>query len=185
MRGFARRAVDKLSAVRRGFERSTLREAAISALVSVILIVGVAWNLPDSAIKRALMPVLEPVAQSMGLEQRWRMYAPDVIRQLELTEVQVTMEDGSTRTWVNPSGDKVIGPFTWYHWQKLKEGLPRDPTMRADAAHWAVRKLTDPSETPVRVQIIMRTMQLPPPGAGVRGAVGVETLYDEHLTGRP
>jgi hypothetical protein len=185
MRGITRRAVDKLLAVRREFERTTLGEAVISGLVSVILIVGVAWNLPDSAIKRTLMPVLQPVAQSLGLEQSWRMYAPDVIRQMELIEVQVSMGDGSTRTWVNPSGDKVIGPFTWYHWQKLKENLPRDKMMRADLAHWAVRELTDPSETPVRVQIIMRTRQLPPPGAGSPRSVGVETLYDEYLTGRP
>ncbi len=185
MRGIARRAVDKLSAVRREFDRAALSEAVISGLVSVVLIVGVAWNLPDSAIKRALTPVLQPVAQSLGLDQGWRMYAPDVIRQLELIEVQVTMEDGSTRAWVNPSGDKVIGPFTWYHWQKLKENLPRDKTMRADLAHWVVRELTDPSETPVRVQIIMRTRQLPPPGANSPRSVGVETLYDEDLTGRP
>jgi hypothetical protein len=121
----------------------------------------------------------------VGLEQTWAMYAPDVIRQLENTEVQVTMVDGSTRKWVNSSGDKVIGPFAWYHWQKLKENLPRDPTSRADFAHWVVRELTSPSEKPIRVQMIMRTKQLPPPGKDSPNNVGVETLYDESLTGRP
>jgi hypothetical protein len=185
MRGIVGRAVDRVSAVRQRFERTAVGEAVISGLVSVVLISGVVWNLPDSAIKRTLMPVLEPVAQAAGLEQGWRMYAPDVIRRLEITEIHVTMADGSVRKWIPPSGDKVIGPFAWYHWQKLKENLPRDPTMRADAAHWAVRKLTDPSEEPVRVQIIMRTQHLPTPGANSPRTVGVETLYDEYLVGRP
>ncbi|WNG92678.1 hypothetical protein [Mycobacterium sp. ITM-2016-00318] len=186
MRRFARWAVNHTkSAARQQFDRSMFGQAVISGLVAVILLIGVAWNLPESAIKRALLPVLAPVAQSVGLEQVWKMYAPDVIRQLEYTEVQVTMDDGTTRKWVNPSGDKLIGPFAWYHWQKLKENIPRDPAMQPDLAHWVVRELTDPSETPVRVQIIMRTEQLPPPGVRHERIVGAETLYDEHLIGRP
>jgi hypothetical protein len=185
MRGIARRTVDDPSAVRQQTERSVFGEALISGLVSAILIIGVTWNLPDSEIKRTLMRVVEPIAHATGVDQQWTMYAPDVISRVEYTEVRVTMADGSTRTWVNPSGDKVIGPFAWYHWQKLKENVPRDPTMRADLARWVVRELTDPSEKPVRVQIIMRTEQLPPPGAQGHGAVGMQRLYDEVLTGRP
>jgi hypothetical protein len=185
MRGIAGRTVEKLKAVRQQPELSELREGVISGLVAAILLIGVVWNLPESAIKRTLMPVLEPVAQAAGLDQTWRMYAPNVIRQLENTEVQVTMADGSTRKWVDPSGDKVIGPFSWYHWQKLKENVPRDPTSRADLAHWVVRELTNPSEKPIRVQIIMRTKQLPLPGQDTPNAVGVQILYNENLTGRP
>lgn len=185
MRRIRRRAADDPKSTRQQFDRSLFGQAVISGLVAIVLLIGVVWNLPDSAIKRALTPVLQPIAHGLGLEQSWTMYAPDVIRRLEFTEVQVTMDDGSIRSWVNPSGDKLIGPFTWYHWQKLKENIPRDPSMRADLAHWVVRQLTQPSETPVRVQIIMRTQQLLPPGADNEGIVGVETLYDEYLTDRP
>jgi hypothetical protein len=112
------------------------------------------------------------------------MYAPDVIRQLEFIEVQVTMADGSTRTWTAPSGDKVIGPFSWYHWQKLKEGLPRDPGMRADFAHWVVRTVTNPAENPARVQIIFRTVDITPPGQDTPANLHEEVLYNEFLSGR-
>jgi hypothetical protein len=95
------------------------------------------------------------------------------------------MDDGSTRTWVNPDGDKVIGHFAWYHWQKLKENLPREPAIRAEVAHWSVRELTDPTEKPVRVQIIMRTEELIAPGQEGPPVTAVETLYDESLTERP
>ena len=171
---------------RPAFENSDVGQAVISALVSLILMIGVAWNLPASKIKDTLTPVLEPVAQAMGLEQVWKMYAPDVIRQLEFTNVQVTMADGSVRTWEAPGGDKVIGPFVWYHWQKLKENLPRDPSSRADVAHWVVRQLTDPSEKPTRVQIAFRTVDISPPGQdGGPQTAHVEILYDESLSSRP
>jgi hypothetical protein len=163
------------------FERSDVGQAVISALVSLILLIGIVWNLPDSKIKSLFTPVLEPIAQAVGLEQVWKMYAPDVIRQLEFIEVQVTMADGSTRTWVTPSGDKVIGPFSWYHWQKLKESLPRDVSMRADFAHWVVRNVTDPAENPTRVQIIFRTVDISPPGQSTPSNLHEEVLYNELL----
>ena len=181
----ASRAVEIISAVRHYVGRSVFAEAMISALVSVVLFIGVVWNLPESEVKRQLTPVLRPVASAAGLEQGWRMYAPEPIRRLEVIEVHVTMSDGNDRMWVNPSGDKVIGSFAWYHWQKLKECLPREPKIRAGVAHWVVRELTAPSEKPVRVQIIMRTELLPPPGADGPRTTAVETLYDENLEGRP
>lgn len=169
----------------RSIEGTDFGQAVISGLVSVILLIGVAWNLPDSDIKRRLTPVLEPVAQAAGLEQVWKMYAPDVIRQLEFTDVVVTMPDGSMRTWKAPSGDKVIGPFSWYHWQKLKESLLRDVSMRADFAHWVVRQLTSPAEHPTRVRIIERLQDIPPPGQPASGVLYQEILYDEELVGQP
>jgi len=169
----------------RRFERSDFGQAVISALITLVLLIGVVWNLPDSKIKSTLQPLLEPIAQAVGLEQVWKMYAPDVIRQLEFIEVRVTMDDGSTRTWTPPSGDKVIGPFSWYHWQKLKENLPRDVTTRKDLARWVVRELTSPDEKPARVQIIFQTSDIAPPGQQVAPSMREETLYDESLAGRP
>jgi hypothetical protein len=168
-----------------GFESSDVGQTLISALVSIVLLIGIAWNLPDSTIRGRLMPILEPVAQVLGLEQIWKMYAPDVIRQLEFTDVKVTMSDGSVRTWNVPGGDKVIGPFSWYHWQKLKENVFRDATMRADFAHWVVREITDPAESPARVQIIERLQDIPPPGQPSNGVMHKEVLYDEILVARP
>jgi hypothetical protein len=167
------------------FERSDLGQAVLSALVSLILIIGLVWNLPDSKIKATMSPVLEPIAQAVGLEQVWKMYAPDVIRQLEFIDVQVTMADGSVRTWATPSGDKVIGPFSWYHWQKLKESLPRDVSMRADFAHWVVRNVTTPSEHPAKVQIVFRTVDISPPGQNLPSNPHEEVLYDESLAATP
>jgi hypothetical protein len=172
------------SMVRRRFEHTLVGEALISGLVMVVLLIGVTWNLPESELKRTLTPALKPIASAAGVEQSWRMYAPEPISQLEFVEVRVTLADGEDRIWVNPRGDRVISAFAWYRWQKLKESLPRDVHMRSGVAHWAVRKLTQASEQPVRVQIVMRTELLPPPGVDGPRTTAEEILYDERL-GRP
>ncbi len=154
-------------------------------MVVVVLIIGVVWSLPDAEFKRRLAPVLQPVASATGLEQDWRIYAPEPLRRLEFVAVRVTMADGIQRVWTNPRGDRVVGAFAWYRWQKLKENLVRQPAIRAGVAHWVVRRLTGRSERAARVQMILRTELLPAPGTGGPPALGEEILYDENLTGRP
>jgi hypothetical protein len=177
--------VKKLSTIGQRFEGSLVGRAAISVLVVVVLIIGVVWSLPNAELKRRLVPVLQPAATAAGLEQDWRMYAPEPLRRLEFVEVHVTMADGIQRVWTNPRGDRVVGAFAWYRWQKLKENLVREPAIRAGVAHWVVHRLTGPSEHAARVQMILRTELLPPPGTGGPPTVGQEVLYDENLSGGP
>lgn len=158
----------------------------ISLVVALLILIGVAWNLPDSSLKRALVPTLRPVASATGMQSTWQMYAPDPISGLESVQVRVKMADGTQRVWTWQPGDKVLGPFTWYRWQKLKERVIREPSARPGLAHWVVRQVTSPAERPVHVAILFRNQQLPPPGGTGRVIpVKVETLYSEVLGGRP
>lgn len=150
----------------------------------LVLLIAVVWSLPDAEIKRRLTPVLQPIASATGLEQDWRMYAPEPLRRIEALEVRVTMTDGVQRVWTDPRGDRVVGAFAWYHWQKLKENAVREPTVRVDLAHWVVRQLTGSSQHAARVQVVLRTELLSPPGTDNPRAVGEETLYDEDLSGK-
>jgi hypothetical protein len=77
----------------------------------------------------------------------------------------------------------VIGSFAWYHWRKLKEQTIRVPESRAGIAHWVVRKFTGPSQRAVRVQMILRTETLPPPGKDGPRKHATKMLYDEDLAG--
>jgi hypothetical protein len=164
-------------------ECSRVGEFAISVVVVLVLTIGVVWSLPDAEFKRRLTPVLQPVALATGLEQDWRMYAPEPLGRLEFVEVRVTMTNDVQRVWTTPRGDRVVGAFAWYHWQKLKENLVREPTIRVGMAHWVVHRLTGRSERAARVQMILRTESLPAPGTDSPRAVGEEILYDEILTG--
>jgi hypothetical protein len=179
------RASNALSAIGLRFERSRVGEVLISGFVIVAILIGVVWNLPESQIKQTMKPTLYPIAAAAGLQQGWRMYAPEPISTLEAIEVRVTMADGPDRVWTWSRGDRVIGPFAWYRWQKLKEQAIREPNSRAGIAHWALRELTTSAERPVRVQMLFRSQPLPAPGINALTPVTEETLYDETLAGQP
>ena len=152
-------------------------------MVVLMLTIGVVWSLPDAEIKRRLAPALQPLAVATGLEQDWRMYAPEPLSRMEFVEVRVTMTNGRQRVWTTSGGDRVVGQFAWYHWQKLKENLVRVPEIRAGLAHWVIRRITGSSEHAERVRIILRSELLSAPGTDNPGALGEEILYDEILTG--
>lgn len=173
----------KLSAIGQRFEASRFGEAVISGLVVVVLLIGVVWSLPDAELKRRLVSVLQPVAVATGLEQSWRMYAPEPLQRLEFLEIRVTMANGIQRVWTNPHGDRVVGVFASYHWQKVKENVVHNPASRVGVAHWVVRRLTGRSERPARVQMILRTESLAAPGIASPPVRGEEVLYDETLAG--
>jgi hypothetical protein len=163
-------------------ERSLAGEVLISALVTAALIIAAVWNLPDSEIKRAAQPALGPIAVASGTEQVWQMYAPDPIQRTEILEVHVTMADGSDRVWSFNKGDLLLGPFHWYHWQKLKEQAVRQPDIRAGLAMWVVRHVTTPGDHPVRVQMLFRFENLAPPGQSAASGFKTESLYDKPLS---
>jgi len=168
----------------RRFEQSSTGRGVISVVIVLVVGIGIVWNLPDSQLKRAITPTLRPIASAAGLQQSWSMYAPEPISALESVQVRVRVADGPDRVWTWQRGDLVVGPFRWYHWQKLKEQLVRQPASRRGVARWAVRELTDPADRPTHVQMLLRTELLPPPGQEGPRKVTVKTLYDEAL-GRP
>jgi hypothetical protein len=175
-----------LSALGRRFESSFAGQVVISVVVALLIMIGVGWNLPDSQLKQSLIPTLRPIAAAVGMQANWQMYAPDPISGLETVQVRVRMADGAQRVWTWQPSDKIVGPFAWYRWQKLKERIIREPSGRAGLAHWVVREVTSPAERPVHVAILFRSQPLPPPGGNGRPMpVRVETLYSESLGGRP
>lgn len=175
----------KLSTIGPRLKGSQFAEAAISGVIAVVLLIGVVWSLPDAEVKRRLASVLRPVASATGLEQSWRMYAPEPQRRQEFLDVRVTMANGVERMWTNPRGDRVLGEFAWYRWQKVKENVVHDPASRVGVAHWVVHRLTGAGERAVRVQMILRTESLPAPGTHESPTGGEEILFDENFTGRP
>ena len=127
--------------------------------------------------------MLRPVATATGTDQVWQMYAPNPVRRLEVVEVHVTTADGGDRVWTLRRSGLVIGPFSWYRWQKLKEQLVREPTIRAEFARWVVRELAPPPARPTFVEMTLRTSDMPAPGQSSSPAPTLETLYAEDLTG--
>ncbi len=79
-------------------------QRVISAFVALVIILGVAWNLPDSPIRRSVIPIAGPVASAAYINQTWALFAPDVPKRIETVEVHVTMADGAVRVWAPRRG---------------------------------------------------------------------------------
>ena len=162
---------------------SRAREIAASAVIVVILGVVVLFNLPASAITRAVAPVVNSIALPLGLDQNWAVFAPRPPSRQDNVEVNVTMASGVTRTWTLPRANPVFGVPTSHRWRKLKETLVTTPNLRPDFVHWVVRRLTPSGDRAVHADMILRTVGMPPPGSDETGLPGVETLYSEDLAG--
>lgn len=174
-----RSSVGKLSTLQQRFEESGAGKVVISGFVVVFLLVGIVWNIPDSPIRRSLLPVVEPVAAPAGLDQFWGMYGSPSKR-VETVEVQVRMADGEDRVWTMQDGERGVG--WWDRWILLRRAVIYDANLRPQLAHWVVREVTEPTERAVSVAVLLSTEILSPPGdeAGSKSAA-TKVLYQEAL----
>ena len=181
-----RRRLGQLSTLQQRFEESRVGEFLISALVAIIVLVGIAWNLPDSPVRRSLSPVVGPIGAATYLNQAWAAFAPGVSTRTESIEVEVSMADGSVRIWNAEPGNRLTGAVAWARWTRLRYFAVIKPEIRPGIARWAVRRATEQSERPVRVAMVLRVQNLPPPGeeGRTRGATATKVLYEEELTGQ-
>ena len=162
---------------------SRVREPAISAVIVLVLAIGVEWSLPNSAIKAAMSPILEPVGLATGLDQNWSLFAPTPPQRQENIEVHVAMSSGIDKMWTLPRTNQVFGVAFTHRWRKFKETLITTPQIRAEFVHWVVRQSTGPGEHAVHAEMLLRTEDIPPPGVKDQGQTAVQTLYSEDLTG--
>jgi len=167
------------------FESTAVGEVAISALIAMILLIAVVWSMPDSAIRRKGVALVEPVAVSTGLDQTWYMFAPDPFQRLETVEIHVVTAQGEERVWSFPTGGAVT-QFTWYRWHKLKEWAVRTPEIRAGITRWAADQVLEPSDYPARASMVMTVEDFPAPGSTAEPpGPSTEVLDTETLSGPP
>jgi hypothetical protein len=178
-----RNVLGKFSTLQQRFEESPAGQIMISGLIVSIVLIGVAWNLPDSPIKRGLLPILKPTTV-INLNQSWSVYAPSPRMRLETVEVQVTMADGGTRVWKLKPGTLTDRIFVPDPWQRLIDYSVLNRDIRPDVARWVAREISnqEPSRRPVQVAMILRTKNLSPPGEEASRATAAKILYQEDLT---
>jgi hypothetical protein len=172
----------KPSALQPKLEGSPVGEAALSGLVAVILMAAVVPQLPDAAITHKLKPAFGPIAMATGINQYWGMFSPDPPDRSDTLEVHVTMADGSDRMWTLRRDDWLIGGIRSSHLHGAVHEAVWKPENREKFARWVVDELTQPSERAMRVQMIVRTEYLSPPG-GQAPRTEVTTIYDADVVG--
>ena len=180
-----RRVLSWLPNAQERLERTSVGQGLVSGLIITVVLTGIVWNLPASAIKQRAMTVISPVGSATGLGQAWDVFAPNPPRQGDYLSVVVTFAGGRDVTWAMPSGDPVVGQYSTERWHKLREFLMKTPSLRPTFARWVAREVAGPDGGAVRVRIVVRTVLLPPPGSSVPARTRVRTLYDEKLAGSP
>jgi hypothetical protein len=144
----------------------------VRAVLSVLLVlfVGavVAWNLPQSEIRRRSVRVARPGLVTVGADQTWSVFAPDPRPRTIAFEARLTYADGSRGVFSYPSGHPWLGEYRRYRWQKWMESFIADghSELWADAARWiaAERSGSGAARRVVHVDLVRRWYDLSPPG---------------------
>lgn len=140
-------------------EASAAGRRLISAFLVVTLAAVVVWNLPTSHIKETALPVVGPYVNAMGLDQVWNLFAPNPPQRTFEVTARITYADDSQALWQPPRNDR------WRKWL----GAIRHERNRAlwePTAAWIAGHHDDGGRRTVRVELIQRRRDLPPPGTG-------------------
>lgn len=173
----------KRTTLQQRLEESRLGRRFISGIIVVIIGTQVVWSMPDSAIRRALMPVVEP-ANVINVNERWSMFAPAVGTRIDEFEVDVMMADGSSRIWKRKPNSLLEKIFLPDRWPLMTETAMRQQDGRRDFARWVVDQVAGPSDRPVKVVMMFHFRVLAPPGQPSKSAIGTRILYEEVLAGQ-
>ena len=150
------------------FEATRLGRAAIGAFLVVTLAAVVITNLPESHLRREVERVTDPYLRAIGLDQAWRLFAPEPRRFTIGLRASVTYADGSGATWRPPVGGDLVDGYWDYHWQKWQEWVMdvRHRELWRPAARFVAREHARRGRRPVRVTLVRLTSLNRPPGRG-------------------
>jgi hypothetical protein len=132
-------------------------------------------NLPESKLRREAMKPAGAFLRATGLDQDWRVFAPDPRQASLRIEARVHFDDGSVATWRPPAGGDLAGAYWDYRWRKWLENTIQDANrdvLWKPAAAFAVDELGRAGRTAVRVTLIRRWQDLRAPGTPGLDAAG-------------
>jgi hypothetical protein len=138
--------------------------ALLSALLAAIVASVFVWNLPASRARSLLLPAARPLVLGLGLQQRWRVFAPNPPDHSVFIDVVVQLEDGSDWRATIPGSDPFLGALRDYRWRKWAARVSdeRRQHLWSAAAGWFARQ-----HAPARSVILHRRRSpTPEPGSG-------------------
>jgi hypothetical protein len=140
-------------------EASAAGRGLISALLVVTLAAVVLWNLPASHIKDAALPLVGPYVNAAGVDQVWNLFAPNPPQRTFEVLARITYADGTQALWQPPRNDR------WRKWLGAIRA-ERNRALWEPTAAWIAGHHDDGGRQTVRVDLIQRRRDLPPPGTG-------------------
>jgi hypothetical protein len=136
---------------------SPARRRVLSAFVTALVALAIAGSLWPRVFWERF--------HEAGLHQSWDVFAPDPIHQETVFSVLVTFADGTTTTW-RPQRASAAFAARSNRWELWEDRLLRDEYSPwwDDAARFVAEQLRGEGRTPVRVALLRRWSDLPPPG---------------------
>ncbi len=153
--------------VQQRLEGSTRGRALISVVIVVLLGTVLIINMPDSITKRALVHVAAPVANVLGLDQGWAVYAPSPRKESTYLEARVLDRDGTTRTYPAPM-QHGLAEYWDYRWQRYADTLLNGPDNKprwAPYAQWVAAQDRAAGHSPAVVTLVNISSVSQPPDA--------------------
>jgi hypothetical protein len=156
--------------IQQRFESTRSGRLAITGLVLAIIAGVVAANLPFGAVQLRASRLTRPYVNALGLDQRWRMFAPIPRNEVLYLEARVRFADGRISIWRPPTDGPLVGAYRDYHWRKLVEhAVPSGDTWPAlwrPVARYAARQVSTQGAAPVSVTLVKRSADILPPSRG-------------------
>jgi hypothetical protein len=150
-------------------ERSPRGRALISVVIVVLLGTVLIINMPDSITKRALLHAAAPVANVLGLDQGWAVYAPSPRRESTYLEARVLERNGATTTYPTPI-QHGLAEYWDYRWQRYADTLLNGPDNKprwAPYALWIADQDRAAGHDPALVTLVNISAVSQPPDAPV------------------
>ncbi|MEJ2870914.1 hypothetical protein WCD74_24340 [Actinomycetospora sp. OC33-EN08] len=148
-------------------ESSTGGRIAISVLIVVLLGTAAIVNMPESITKNALAPVAGRVANVVGLDQGWAVYAPAPRRVSNYLEARVLDRDGTTTVLPAPI-TAGLSEYWDYRWQRYADTVLNGPDNKprwAPYARWVADGERARGRHPVVVTLVNISAESQPPGS--------------------
>ncbi len=148
-------------------ERTPRGRALISVVIVVLLGTVLIINMPDSITKRALVHAAAPVANVLGLDQGWAVYAPGPRRESTYLEARVLERDGTTTTYPVPM-QHGLAEYWDYRWQRYADTLLNGPDNKprwAPYAEWVADQDRAAGHSPTVVTLVNISAVSQPPDA--------------------
>jgi hypothetical protein len=118
-------------------ERTPRGRALISVVIVVLLGTVLVTTMPDSITKRGLQHVTAPIANVLGLDQGWAVYAPSPRQQSTYLQARVLERNGTTTVYPTPFHGG-LAEYWDYRWQRYADTLLNGPDNRARWAPYAL-----------------------------------------------
>ena len=158
------------TSVQERFEASPHGRRLLSAFLALTVGAIVAWNLPASEIRALAAPVVEPLVNVSGLDQRWNLFAPNPpMRTYEVVAV-IEYADGSQVLWRSPRNDR------WRKWLGVIRS-ERSRRLWEPTAAWIAGHHDDGGRRTAQVELVLRQRDLPPPGSDLPEQAWEEEVF--------